>query len=118
MRRQLADIGRRLIDYAYFDASEEGEDRLNRFLLNGVGALDTKQKKLIALSIAVANRHGGSIAQRVHEALMAGATRPEVLECIALAVRMGGGMAASHAAHAHEALHFFSDEGASSSPHR
>jgi alkylhydroperoxidase/carboxymuconolactone decarboxylase family protein YurZ len=113
MRRQLADIGRRLIDYAYFDATGEyGDDRLTRSLLGGVGALDPKQKKLITLSIAVANRHGGSIAQRVHEALIAGATRPEVLECVALAVRLGGNMSAGHAAHAQEAVTLFSDDGA------
>lgn len=107
LRRQLADIGRRLLDYAYLSGARGGgEDPVHRFLTAG-GALGAKQKRLIALSVAVANRHGGSIAYHVREALLAGATEEEILEGIGVAVRMAGGPSQGHAAHAEEAVRLF-----------
>jgi AhpD family alkylhydroperoxidase len=107
LRRQLADIGRRLLDYAYLSGARGGgDDPVHRFLTAG-GALGAKQKRLIALSIAVANRHGGSMAYHVREALLAGAAEEEILEAIGIAVRMAGGPSTSHAAHAEEAVRLF-----------
>jgi len=71
------------------------------------GALDEKQKELIALGIGIAARCDGCIAFHTHEALANGATREEISETIGIAVSMGGGPALMYAAHALEALHQF-----------
>lgn len=55
------------------------------------GALDTKNKELIALGIAIAVHCDGCIGFHVHDALIAGATRQEILETIGVAILMGGG---------------------------
>ena len=57
------------------------------------GALDKKQKELIALSIAVATRCDYCIAFHVKGALDAGAKKEEILEAGWVAVLMGGGPA-------------------------
>jgi AhpD family alkylhydroperoxidase len=75
------------------------------------GALDTKTKELIALSIAVTVRCDGCIAFHVHDALVAGATREEIVEAIGVAVLMGGGPAVMYGAEALEALEQFEAEG-------
>jgi len=55
------------------------------------GALDTKQKELIALGIAISIRCEGCIACHIQDALKAGATQEEIVETIGVAVLMGGG---------------------------
>ncbi len=57
------------------------------------GALDRKSKELIALGIAIAACCDGCIAYHVHDAIKAGATRPEICEAIGVALLMGGGPA-------------------------
>jgi len=74
------------------------------------GALSTKFKQLIALSIAVTVRCDGCISYHVHDALGAGATREEIMEAISVAVLMGGGPAMVYGCEALEALEQFSAE--------
>lgn len=71
------------------------------------GALDTKTKELMALSIAIAVRCNGCIAFHVHDALKAGATRQEIVETIGVAILMGGGPAMVYGCEALEALDQF-----------
>ena len=78
------------------------------------GALSAKVKQLMALSIAVTVRCDGCIAYHVHDALRAGATRPEIMEAIGVAVMMGGGPAMVYGCEALEALEQFE---ASAVPH-
>jgi AhpD family alkylhydroperoxidase len=68
------------------------------------GALNEKQKELIALGIGIASRCDGCIAFHTHEALAQGATYEEIAETIGVAVSMGGGPALMYAAHTLEAL--------------
>ena len=73
-------------------------------------ALNTKTKELIALGIAVAIRCESCIAFHIHDSLAAGATRPEILEVLGVAVMMGGGPAAMYACDALAALEQFEAE--------
>ncbi len=68
------------------------------------GALSAKTKELMALAISVAVRCEGCIAYHVHDAVQAGATRPELLETLGVALFMGGGPASIYAAHAMDAI--------------
>lgn len=74
------------------------------------GALSGKTKELIALGIGIAVRCEGCIAYHVHDALKAGATRPEIVETIGVAVMMGGGPAAVYGCEALAALNQFETE--------
>ena len=60
------------------------------------GALDLKQKELIALAIGVAQRCKPCIILHVQKALGAGASREEILEATGVAVMMQGGPAYTH----------------------
>ncbi|MEA3334869.1 MAG: carboxymuconolactone decarboxylase family protein [Chloroflexota bacterium] len=71
------------------------------------GALSTKTKELIALSIAISVRCDGCISFHVHGALEAGATREEILETIGVAIMMGGGPAVMYGVDAMEAVDQF-----------
>lgn len=55
------------------------------------GALDSKTKELIALAISITARCDGCLAYHAKAALNHGASRPEILDTIAVAVYMGGG---------------------------
>ena len=68
------------------------------------GALDTKTKELMALAIGIAVRCEGCIAYHTHDAIQAGATRPELLETIGVALMMGGGPASIYGTYAMEAI--------------
>ena len=68
------------------------------------GALPTKEKELIALGIAVAQRCGPCINLHVQKSLGAGATREEILEASGVAVMMQGGPAYTHVAVVLDAL--------------
>jgi AhpD family alkylhydroperoxidase len=57
------------------------------------GALDTKTKELIALSISVSHQCDGCIAAHARGAAKIGATEAEVAEAIGVAVLMNGGPA-------------------------
>jgi len=75
------------------------------------GALSTKHKELIALAIGLACRCDGCIAFHVHDALVAGATRQEILETLGVVMLMGGGPSAVYAGEALAALDQFENEG-------
>ena len=79
------------------------------------GALDRKQKELIALGIAMTVNCDGCIAYHVKDAMFAGATREEILETIGVVVMMGGGPAVVYACEALEALEQFERERAEES---
>jgi len=68
------------------------------------GALTTKQKELIALGIAVAQRCEPCILLHVEKCLQAGNSPEEVLEAAAVAVMMQGGPAYTHLPIVMEAL--------------
>lgn len=74
------------------------------------GALDKKIKELMALSISIAVHCEGCIAYHTHDAIVAGATRAELLETIGLAIMMGGGPATVYAAYAMDAIDQFLPE--------
>ena len=71
------------------------------------GALDAKTKELMALAISIAVGCEGCIAYHIHDAVEAGATRPELLETISVGLMMGGGPGSIYAAHALEAIEQF-----------
>ncbi len=71
------------------------------------GALSAKAKELIALAIGITVRCDGCIAYHVHDAIHAGATRPEIVEAIGVAVLMGGGPSAIYGSEALNALEQF-----------
>jgi AhpD family alkylhydroperoxidase len=74
------------------------------------GALDTKTKELIALSIGIAVHCNGCIAFHVHDALNAGANRQEILETIGVAILMGGSPSMVYGCEALAALDQFEAE--------
>ena len=71
------------------------------------GALPGKVKEMMALAISIVMGCEGCIAYHVHDAVAAGATRPELLETIGVAILMGGGPGSIYAAHALEAIEQF-----------
>lgn len=70
----------------------------------GDGALSSKTKELVALGIAISVRCEGCIAYHVYNCLEAGASRPEILEVIGVAISMGGGPSAVYGCEALQAL--------------
>jgi len=68
------------------------------------GALSRKTKEMMALAIGIVVGCEGCIAYHVHDAIMAGATRQELLETIGVALLMGGGPGSIYAAHALDAI--------------
>jgi AhpD family alkylhydroperoxidase len=68
------------------------------------GALSTKQKELVALGIAVAQRCEPCINLHVKKSLEAGNSAAEVLEAACVAVVMQGGPAFTHIPAVIEAL--------------
>ena len=71
------------------------------------GALDTKTKELIALSIGIAVHCDGCISFHTYEALQAGASHEEIVETIGVAVMMGGGPSVVYGCEALEAVEQF-----------
>ena len=64
------------------------------------GALDAKNKELIALGISVAMRCDDCIGFHVKAAIEKGASREEVMETMGMAIYMGAGPSVMYAAHA------------------
>ena len=75
------------------------------------GALSSKVKELMALAISVTVGCEGCIAYHTHDAVAAGASRPELLETIGVGLLMGGGPGSIYAAHALDAVEQFFPEG-------
>jgi AhpD family alkylhydroperoxidase len=69
---------------------------LKRHSVEEDGALPSKTKRLIALSLAVANGCEWCIALHVKGSLDAGATKDEMIEACFVAVLMAGGPAVFH----------------------
>lgn len=74
------------------------------------GALDSKTKELMALSIAIAQRCNECISVHVHDSLNMGASKEEILETIGVAIMMGGGPALMYGCEAYGALKQFYDD--------
>ena len=74
------------------------------------GALPAKVKEMMALAISIVVGCDGCIAYHVHDAVLAGATRPELLETIGVALLMVGGPGSIYAAHALDAMDQFLPE--------
>jgi AhpD family alkylhydroperoxidase len=103
LRESLNELGNEYPDLV------TGFSVLNKAVLKS-GALESKIKEIIALSIAITVRCNGCIAYHVHDALKAGATtRDEILEAIGVAVLMGGGPAMVYGTEAMEALKQYED---------
>ena len=60
------------------------------------GALDTKTKKLISLSVSITEKCSWCVPYYVHKALENGATVEEILEASMVALKMGGGPGLMH----------------------
>ena len=77
------------------------------------GALDKKTKELICVAVGITSRCQGCIAYHVRGAILAGASREEVLDAIGVAMFMGVGPAMIYATKAHEALeqHWAAEKG-------
>ena len=74
------------------------------------GAFAMKVKDMMALAISIVVGCDGCIAYHVHDAVKAGATRPELLETIGVALLMGGGPGSIYSAHALDAIEQFLPE--------
>ncbi|MGB6208138.1 carboxymuconolactone decarboxylase family protein [Mycobacterium sp.] len=73
------------------------------------GALDTKFKELIALTIGVVHGCDGCIASHAQGAARAGATKEEAAEAIGVSFLMMGGPATIYGARAYDAFCEFAD---------
>ena len=68
------------------------------------GELSQKNKELIALGIGIAAHCDGCIGAHVQAALQAGASKQEIVECINVAIMMGGGPAVVYGTQAFAAV--------------
>ncbi|MBR1375989.1 MAG: carboxymuconolactone decarboxylase family protein [Cardiobacteriaceae bacterium] len=97
------------------DFSKEIPDTMKAFsqlaqAANKEGALNKKQKELIALGIGIANRCQGCIGFHSKTLAELGTTRAEFLEMLQVAVYMGGGPSLMTAAEALAAYEEFGGE--------
>lgn len=83
-------------------ATTEGFSALHQAAM-APGALDIKQKELIALGIGIARQCVDCIGFHVKSAIAAGATREEIAETVSVCVMMGGGPAYMYGVKALEA---------------
>lgn len=86
----------------------KGFGELSRASL-GAGALDTKIKELIAMTIGVVHGCDGCIASHARGAARAGATKQEAAEAIGVSIMMHGGPATIYGARAYTAFCEFAD---------
>ncbi len=68
------------------------------------GALSRKIKEMMALAISIVVGCEGCIVYHVHDAVVAGATRQELLETVGVGLLMGGGPGSIYAVHALDAI--------------
>ena len=101
LEKQITNLGNEL------SGPMSGFARLHRKAVED-GVLTGKIKELIALAISVAIRCEGCISYHVPDAIQAGATRPEIIEVIGVAILMGGAPAAVYATYAMDAVEQFS----------
>ncbi len=74
------------------------------------GALATSVKELMAVVAGICTHCDDCITYHMRGALLAGATREQVLEAIGVAILMGGGPAVMYGTHAMEALDQFEEQ--------
>lgn len=74
------------------------------------GALSVKTKELMSLAISIAVHCEGCIVYHVHDAIAAGATRPELLETLGVGLSMSGGPGSIYVAMAMDAIDQFMTE--------
>jgi AhpD family alkylhydroperoxidase len=74
------------------------------------GALDRRQKELVALAVAVALRCDGCIAAHARSAASHGATREEVAEAIGVSMLMTGGPGTVYGPRAFDAFVEFEEQ--------
>jgi AhpD family alkylhydroperoxidase len=86
-----------------------GFSRLHHDAL-AAGALSSSVKELMAIVAGICTHCDDCVTYHMRGALLAGATREEVLEAIGVAILMGGGPAVMYATHALEALDQFEAE--------
>ena len=86
----------------------KGFGELSRAAL-GTGALDTKIKELIAMTIGVVHGCDGCIASHARGAARAGAAKQEAAEAIGVSIMMHGGPATIYGARAYTAFCEFVD---------
>ena len=103
LEERLAQLGREL------PGPMTGFARLHKKAVED-GALSGKVKEMMALAISIAVGCEGCIAYHVHDAVKAGATRPELLETIGVGLLMGGGPGSIYAAHGLDAIEQFLPE--------
>jgi len=102
LQRSIADLRKRI------PGTMAGFGQLHQESMKA-GALNEKEKELIALAIGITSRCDGCITFHTHEALAHGASTEEINETIGVAISMGGGPALMYAAHAIEALEQFQE---------
>ncbi len=76
----------------------------------GDGALEKKQKELIALGISVHKNCEPCMEWHIHEALNSGATREQIIEALEVGIEMGGGPASVSARFAIDVLDYYSEK--------
>jgi len=74
------------------------------------GALEKKQKELIALGISVHKNCEPCMEWHIHEALGSGAAREQIIEALEVGIEMGGGPASVSARFAMEVLDYYSEK--------
>ena len=82
---------------------EQSPERMDGFhtmlmAIEKEGALDRKQKELIAVALAVSRQSEWCLAYHTKQAILAGATDEEIVEAAWMAVLLGGGPALMQAA--------------------
>ncbi|KFE36327.1 carboxymuconolactone decarboxylase family protein [Thioclava atlantica] len=92
-KKEIAAAKDNMADYGTKqEASAQGFGALHEAAL-APGALDKKQKELIALAIGIAKQCSYCIGFHVEACIAAGASRQEIEETVNVSVLMGGGPA-------------------------
>jgi AhpD family alkylhydroperoxidase len=100
---ELAEAGSNIENFRTAQsAASDGFTAMHRAAMTP-GALDSKQKELIALAIGISKQCVDCIGFHVRAAIKAGATREEIAEVISVCMMMGGGPAYMYGVEALEA---------------
>ncbi len=74
------------------------------------GALEKKEKELIALGISVHKNCEPCMEWHIHEALRGGASREQIIEALEVGIEMGGGPASVSVRFAIDVLDYYSEK--------
>ena len=80
---------------------------LDQYAFEG-GALEKREKELIALGISVHKNCEPCMEWHIHEALRSGATREQIIEALEVGIEIGGGPASVSARFAIDVLDYYS----------